>query len=341
MTQGSPSPKAVYPPTYTIRKRCSCRLCTTSSSNGSVSRLARVTFKATLCITPFSASSSSPHERSASPPLLWHPSRSTSSNSLWHVQTPMSISSWRKFLLSLISTKKHGASLPLVASKACLLKHTLEILNIFSPHGFLYPDNVNKPGAIASLWCFCGIFYCTRFSFEHPQSLFFPNYPTWESLHAQLSQKSSIQSYNQGKDHYFCNCHAYGQATQRSISSAPAYIAHEPSWLELFCGKEPDWRIPYKDAYLFTQCSKCKDSKQARLLPQIGPLTGMLITVDLVYAGKVAMPSAEQMGEMVHSLDKGADTYLQHFLLLHKQSLLEDTQAVFRNLYNMVVPEVL
>ncbi|KAI0349280.1 hypothetical protein OH77DRAFT_1432209, partial [Trametes cingulata] len=219
-------------------------------------------------------------------------------------------------------------------------QHAPEIVNLFSSQGILHPDVVDEVGAIASLWCFRAIFYRTRFSQEHPHSLFFNDYAEWEELHDELLRDPQIALFNQGKDRYFCNTRAYGAPTTRSVSCAEAYFAHEPEWLKLFDKHDPGWKMDYADAYRFTQSNKIKNRKAQKLLPQIGPLTGMLITSDLVYAGKVAMPSASKMGEMVHLLDKGADTCLRHFGLLHKSSPLEDTVTVFEDLYDAVWEEL-
>ncbi|KAI0364740.1 hypothetical protein BV20DRAFT_1056967 [Pilatotrama ljubarskyi] len=215
-----------------------------------------------------------------------------------------------------------------------------QIVNLFSSQGILHPDVVDEVGAIASLWCFRAIFYRTRFSQEHPHSLFFNDYAEWEELHDELLRDPQIALFNQGKDRYFCNTRAYGAPTTRSVSCAEAYFAHEPEWLKLFDKHDPGWKMDYADAYRFTQSNKIKNRKAQKLLPQIGPLTGMLITSDLVYAGKVAMPLASKMGEMVHLLDKGADTCLRHFGLLHKSSPLEDTVTVFEDLYDTVREEL-
>ncbi|KAI0640352.1 hypothetical protein C8Q79DRAFT_930644 [Trametes meyenii] len=181
-------------------------------------------------------------------------------------------------------------------------QHAPEVQNAFSNKGMLHPTRVNEPGAIASLWLLRGIFYRTRFSSEHPNSLFFHNYNHWQETYKRICADPQIAAFNQDKDRYFCNARAYGQATTRSTENAEAYFEGEPAWLEVFKSKEPGWCMPYIEAYRFTQ----RVQRGRKILPQLGPLTGMLIAADLVYAGKVAMPSAEEMGEMVYLLDRGA-----------------------------------
>ncbi|KAI0640484.1 hypothetical protein C8Q79DRAFT_1015263 [Trametes meyenii] len=108
--------------------------------------------------------------------------------------------------------------------------------------------------------------------------------------------------------------------------------ADKLAWLEMFKSKEPGWCMPYIEAYRFTQ----RVQRGHKILPQLSPLTGMLIAADLVYAGKVAMPSAEEMGEMVYLLDRGASACLRFFRLLDRLSDKESVIFVFTSLYNKV-----
>ncbi|KAI0641844.1 hypothetical protein C8Q79DRAFT_879040, partial [Trametes meyenii] len=211
-------------------------------------------------------------------------------------------------------------------------QHAPEVQNAFSNKGMLHPTRVNEPGAIASLWLLRGIFYRTRFSSEHPDSLFFHNYNHWQETYKRICADPQIAAFNQDKDRYFCNARAYGQATTRSTENAEAYFEGEPAWLEMFKSKEPGWCMPYIEAYRFTQ----RVQRGRKILPQLGPLTGMLIAADLVYAGKVAMPSAEEMGEMVYLLDRGASACLRFFRLLDRSSDKESVISVFTSLYNKV-----
>ncbi|KAI0643058.1 hypothetical protein C8Q79DRAFT_1013031 [Trametes meyenii] len=146
-------------------------------------------------------------------------------------------------------------------------QHAPEVANAFSPHSCLSADNINKPGVVASLWCLRGIFYRTRFSSEHPRSLLFTDYPAWQAKYLELCADPQVASFNQGKDRYFCNAWAYGQATTRSTEYAEAYFVQESTWLAEFDGQAPEWSMPFKDAYLFTQR---KDGKGHKLLPQLG-----------------------------------------------------------------------
>ncbi|KAI0676631.1 hypothetical protein C8Q78DRAFT_987239 [Trametes maxima] len=160
-------------------------------------------------------------------------------------------------------------------------QHAPEIQNAFSDKGILHPTRINEPGVIASLWLLCGIFYRTRFSSEHADSLLFRNYDHWQETYKRICADPQIAAFNQDKDHYFCNARAYGQATTRSTENAQAYFEGEPAWLEMFKSKEPGWRMPYIEAYRFMQ----RVQRGRKILPQLGPLTGMLITADLVGDG--------------------------------------------------------
>lgn len=183
---------------------------------------------------------------------------------------------------------------------------------MFRSTGILHPSNINKPGAIACL-CFRGIWYRTRFSAEHSESMLFSSCDEWLETYNTLCEDPQIVLFNQGKDRYFCNSRAYGQATGRNVKHARTYFNEEKSWLKLFEGKDSAFKLGYVEAFQFLQR---KDTMGRKFLPELGALTGMLITADLVYAGKVMLPTVEEMGHMVYILKKGAVRCLQDFWLV-------------------------
>lgn len=213
-------------------------------------------------------------------------------------------------------------------------QHAPEVQSAFEESRMLHRNNIDSPGAIASLWCWRGIFYRTRFSKEHAEKLLFPDYDSWISLYNTLCEDEQIQKYNQGKNRYFANANVFGTATNRSISNAEAYFNGQDAWHACFEGKPPGWKMTFKDAYQFTQRT---GSKGRKILLQLGELTGMLITADLVYAGKVAMPTPQQMGEFVGYLGRGALSCFKHFHLagLEKQPNT-DIAIIFCRLYDSV-----
>lgn len=59
-------------------------------------------------------------------------------------------------------------------------------------------------------------------------------------------------------------------------------------------------KLGYLGAFRFLQ------RKDTKFLPEPSTLTGMLITADLIYAGRVTLPTVEEIGRMVYILKKGA-----------------------------------
>lgn len=205
-----------------------------------------------------------------------------------------------------------------------------ELVKVFGPGGMLHPDNIDEPGAIASLWCWRGIWYRTEFSTHH--DMFFNSYDDWKATYRQLRSTTEVENTIGGPNRYFCNTQAFGNATTRSVKFAKTYFQEESNWLALFNDKDYDAKLPYIEAYNFTQ----KKKEKLKVLPQIGPLVGMLITSDLVYAGKVLEPTVEEFAILVAKLNKGAVSCLQDLSLLSDRDNTSDVVSTFTLLYNSV-----
>ncbi|KAH9855528.1 hypothetical protein C2E23DRAFT_882909 [Lenzites betulinus] len=104
-----------------------------------------------------------------------------------------------------------------------------EVRNAFRSTGILHPSNINKPVAIACL-CSCD---------------------EWLETYNTLCEDPQIVLFNQGKDRYFCNSRAYGQATGRNVKHARTYFNQEKSWLKLFEGKDSAFKLGYVEAFQF------------------------------------------------------------------------------------------
>lgn len=76
---------------------------------------------------------------------------------------------------------------------------------------------------------------------------------------------------------------------------------------EAFQGKDSMFKLEYMQAFQFLQR---KDMMGRKFLSELGALTSMLITTDLIYTSKVTLPTGEEMGYIVYILKKGAVFYL-------------------------------
>ncbi|KAI0349265.1 hypothetical protein OH77DRAFT_1322370 [Trametes cingulata] len=196
-------------------------------------------------------------------------------------------------------------------------QHAPEVVFARAPGSFLHPSHANEPGALASHWGWRGIFYRTQFSKDHSGQLFFPTLAAWEQKHAELLATGQLEP------GYFCNKSAYGTySEQRSESNMARYFELEQAWKTAFPSSQP---VPYSEAFTWMN----------RHLPGIGKLTAALCASDMVYAGRVQMPSPEEMGTIVRRIDAGAKKALSNFGLVpgKKASM---TVSAFCSLYQAV-----
>ena len=100
---------------------------------------------------------------------------------------------------------------------------------------------------------------------------------------------------------------AYGTATKRNISYASDYFEAEEQWKNLQKRADKDGLVSFTRCFNF-----CKSVA----LPQVGPLSAMLMAGDLAYAGVIAMPSPAEMAGVIREVNKGAITALESLHIL-------------------------
>ena len=131
-----------------------------------------------------------------------------------------------------------------------------------------------------------------------------------------LREKTLIESIGaKDTEQYFCNPKAYGPYNCfHTTSSSEQYweSSRRPeltSWLRenIKPSYLKQWRF-FKGTYLKDSNGKYeKDSKdkKKKAFPQIGNLISHVLTADYACAGKVQLPSIEDMGEIVAEIDAG------------------------------------
>lgn len=102
-------------------------------------------------------------------------------------------------------------------------------------------------------------------------------------------------------------------------------------WAEVQANDEPALqKIPFQRFLTWTQ-SKVDDKK---IFPLLGNLTGYLLTADFVYAERVAAPSVEELGRIIHKMQLGS---LKGLIALGhpltKQSPRDDVMKAFKHVY--------
>ncbi|THH11569.1 hypothetical protein EW146_g7993 [Bondarzewia mesenterica] len=137
-----------------------------------------------------------------------------------------------------------------------------------------------------------GLFSAVVFrSITYSADFLFDKTPYFDGLSAW---NKSVKASNQPDD-YFCNVSAYGARTQRHRRFAKAI-----------------WDVA-KDSEQMLQEAETKPIKMLQFydyarssFPQVGNLTGYLLSADYAYAGLVEMPSTTDMGYIIHRIDAGA-----------------------------------
>ncbi|KAJ7718898.1 hypothetical protein B0H16DRAFT_1897435 [Mycena metata] len=136
----------------------------------------------------------------------------------------------------------------------------------------------------------------------------------------QLATENYRHEHN-GEDppaEYFCLTNIYGPSNWRKVVTLAedyAEVLKHESWADKFHGCEQiafiecfDWLrgfLPERGA------NGRKKQSKTRRFKVLGPLASYLLTADLVYAGAVTAPTAKEMGDVIHTLNKGAVSGLQ------------------------------
>ncbi|KAH9915356.1 uncharacterized protein B0H18DRAFT_885970, partial [Fomitopsis serialis] len=178
---------------------------------------------------------------------------------------------------------------------------------VTSPSGPFHPDNIGKVGAIASGILHRCITFGAKASYLSPN--FFPSLKDFKKLVAAHPED------------YLCDKSCYGtHQPQRGPQHAEAYFAAEPHFREFFHA-HPVAFMDARQEFL----AECRTGAiQRKHLPSSGPLTSTLLAADFAYAGKVKMPTVEEMGEVVWNLKAGAFAGLACLGLISGKSATQD-----------------
>lgn len=154
---------------------------------------------------------------------------------------------------------------------------------------------------------------------------------------------------------YFCDPSIFGSYNPgRTIESGRQFweaSQTHSSWLSQ--SDSPTYLVQYnffRSSYVqhqdqrFERLAFTKNSRgnKIKVFPQIGDLVAHLLTADYVYGGKVKMPSVEEMGEVIHGINKGAVGGLRllgYFGADRPSRAL--VIAAFRHLYNYLLEKLI
>lgn len=189
------------------------------------------------------------------------------------------------------------------------------------PQGAAHPEMFELPGAIASIFIHRGITFSCPFS--HEQATYYASFAAWQQ------QLTACQANTASLDpEYICSKTAYGTPIAgRSASWAERYFQAESHYRHYF-REEKSYKAAQAEFLATNSTTKSK------YLPQIGSLIATLLASDFVYAGKVTMPTAAEMGTLVHHLKMGANSGLQILTLIPQNATQEQVQEAFVKAYD-------
>lgn len=213
-------------------------------------------------------------------------------------------------------------------------EHAPSRLRVKSPSGPFHPSNIDRPGAFASACIFRGITFSCRFIQDTPSN-FFPDLAAWDRAVADFRAKPGVRD----GDRDICDKAAYGTPLSgRGLNHAAKYFAAESHWHDYFARHNTGGKVNFVRLYAWLQ----HDGSETRgkMLPQMGTLITLLLAGDLCYAGKAAMPTAEEMGILVGNLNKGARSGLQDAFIISSDAVATQIKDGFVGLYNYLDREL-
>ncbi|KAF8949810.1 hypothetical protein BDZ97DRAFT_1934993 [Flammula alnicola] len=201
--------------------------------------------------------------------------------------------------------------------------------NMRSGRGPFAPDNVRTLAGVFSALVSRGITFGTEFS-RRGRSLFT----------SPDDFRAACRDTGRRDPQYFCNPSAYGRYNpRRSTSFVDDYwkLLQIHRWPAL----DDAGLIPFMVCFRFF-----KPANKKSRFPEIGDLTAYLLTADYVYAGVVAKPTLEEMGTIIHIINKGAVKALETVGLLSTRlttqggnrvtSTVEECTEAFRRSHDLV-----
>jgi hypothetical protein len=247
------------------------------------------------------------------PPLTVSTSAAVANSCQPQMGNPESI---LQFLIKLLPfIDKSMASTPLMTKIQHNLDHYLPFrdhapqrIKSVEPNGPYHSAVINTRTAYFDSLFWRGISYSTASAMNH--SMIF------DLLDFRRRESSSIESIGAAEtEKYFCNPKAYGPYNCfRTTASADQYW-ESSGRPELSDWLKRDIKPSYLDQWRFFKGTYLKDAKgnyekdsknkKIKAFPQIGNLVAHVLTGDYASAGKVELPSVQDMGEVITEINAG------------------------------------
>ncbi|KAG6835212.1 hypothetical protein H0H93_003887 [Arthromyces matolae] len=179
------------------------------------------------------------------------------------------------------------------------------------------PEHVRTTAGALSALIWRGVTFGTEFSEQEAQKVF----------QSAAHFEAAMDFYPDEDDSFFCDKKAYGQWADRSTENVKVYEASlkSHSWTD-FIG---DHSVSFTECYDWLQAEyRGEGKKKAKFFPQIGKLTGYLLTCDFVYAGVVDPPSNKELAAIIGDIDRGGIAGLRCLGLLANEDDPKDVEKV-------------
>jgi hypothetical protein len=186
-----------------------------------------------------------------------------------------------------------------------------------------YDDGVGFFNILA----FRGVFFGSPFA-QSTRYRWFNSLDDWE--HFQDTESEEANKY-EGEEYYVKkNC--YGQSqTNRKLSLLSSYWDQRLLWNDMF--NKPDKpTVTQVFRWLTSRFTDDRTKKTSTLFLNIGELTALLICGDIVEAGILPMPSANEWAKSVDKMGKGSKDGMVTSGLVSKGCSKEDFCAAFESL---------
>ncbi|KAJ7245185.1 hypothetical protein B0H12DRAFT_1308057 [Mycena haematopus] len=248
-----------------------------------------------------------------------------------------------EYLVELEPLIDGGDHIQSLSSLQAYVKSRLDFLLPFREHG---PSRVKSRGPTTAFdpshsrtWAglfsgliFRGVTFASPFAVQAAKT-FFLNVGDWDAECAKHPGAT---------DDFFCNAWAYSKRkSTRTVSLVSDY------WTALTTPDCPDWEVNTANrCYDFRACYNFLKETSPSRFKEIGSLAGFLLTADFYYAGAVAPPTVQDVGEIIRGINKGGVRGLELLGLVqerergkgrtYKMASTDEVRAAFGKLYGFL-----
>jgi hypothetical protein len=169
----------------------------------------------------------------------------------------------------------------------------------------IYTEAKQFPGedgaGFFNVLAFRGVFFGSPFA-QSNRYRWFNTFDDWEIFRMEGLEFAKNHNNDGEEEKYYVKRSCYGRTQQeRSTKLLSRYWNQRLLWSEEFGGQtEPSITEVHK------WLTKRDDTENTTLFRNIGELTALLICGDLIEAGILQMPTAQEWGRLIHSLRMGA-----------------------------------